>query len=364
MLNQDFNFNFRQPFECNDKLIEFLSQSFMLSAIIFTAVEYKLFDAIEKNFGVPDDIVKDVNISPKQLKKLMDACASLDLIKIDNGLYQNSPSTTRLLTANSTTNILPVVTHYSKHVYGLFGLLPQALSQGKNQVKAWSFATDSFDAESSDMYSELSKNPDEYQRFIKAMNHFSLGVGKRIAQDIDFKEIKTLADLGCGGGRVSVDIALEVPDLNITLVDKEQVLEVARSEISYAGVSEQFALMPGDIFQVNLPESHFDAVLISAVLGDWDKDCQKKILGSARRILKPGGLLIVSETLSYESGGPLLPALLSLYVLVLTQGGENFSYESLSSLLYETGFRDINLFDNKALGLRDTVIAFTPMSQS
>lgn len=360
MLNRNFDFNFRQPFESNDRFIEFISQSFMLSSILFAAVEYRLFDAIELHSGSPQSMANETGLTLRQLKKLLDACASLDLIRVNNGAYHNSPSASRLLTTNSTENILPVIGHYNKHVYGLFGLLPKALSQGQNQVRSWDFMTDAPETESCDMYSELSKNKQEYQRFIKAMNHFSVGVGKQITKDIDLQAIKTLADLGCGGGRVSVDIALEMPNIDITLVDKAHVLEVARAEVLSASLAERFHFVDDDIFNVNLPETYFDAVLISAVLGDWDEAHQRKILSSARRILKPGGLLIVSETLSHKSGGPFLPALLSLYVLVLTQGGENFSYESLSLLLTEAGFGEIRLFDNKALGLRDTVIGFAP----
>ncbi len=52
-----------------------------------------------------------------------------------------------------------------------------------------------------------------------------------------------------------------------------------------------------------------------------------------------------------------LPALMSLYVQILTEGGRNFTGEALVALLAHKRFADIEVQLNREYGCRDTVLA-------
>lgn len=355
-MNETFHFDMRKPVVGSAELITFLSSSFMLSASLFSAVELDLFSRIERGVVRLEELAGEVEIAVPELDKLLTFCVALGLLRRDGSQFRNQDVASRLLVTSSSENIVPVVLHYQKHVYRLFGRLTDALRQGSNLVKSWSFAQA---IEPTEMYDALEQSPDEYARFIRAMNIFSRDVGSSIAGEWRPSGDVLLVDLGCGGGAVSAELASALPNLSVIAVDKPVPLAVASATALAAGVLERVRLQEGDIRgHVELADASADAVLISAVLGDWDEESQYAILAEARRILKPGGRLIVSETLLSNDGtGPLLPALLSLYVLVLTHGGRNFTGRALRALLTRADFVDVEIIDKKGDGLRDIALA-------
>jgi O-methyltransferase domain len=103
-----------------------------------------------------------------------------------------------------------------------------------------------------------------------------------------------------------------------------------------------------------------DAVILSGILADWDVNEGAKILDRARNLLKPGGLLLVSETLFDETKTSLLqPAILSLCML-LAMEGDNFTPSELKSILDRSGFVDVRFCFKHETGVRDLIIAQKP----
>ncbi len=357
MFNEGFDFDFRKPVVCNEKMVSFLSCSFMLSASMLAAVELDLFSRIEEGIDQAEGLAQACRIPVREMEKLLTFCVSLGLLARHDGRCVNDPAARALLVESSERNIIPVMMHYKKHVYGLFGNLNASLKDGRNRTADWQFSGET--GTDQEMYGEMDARPEEYHRFIRAMNTFSQGVGAAIARDVDLSNVTSMVDLGCGGGQVAVELAKDIEHLRITMVDKDNALVVARENVAKGGLGGRVECMCGDILKpLDLPPASVDAVLISAVLGDWDKASQLAILDNARHVLKPGGMLLVSETLLHDDGsGPLLPALLSLYVLVLTQGGKNFKASELRELLEEAQFESIVVKDYKDQGLRDLVLA-------
>jgi SAM-dependent methyltransferase len=114
-----------------------------------------------------------------------------------------------------------------------------------------------------------------------------------------------VVDLGCGTGRHAVLLAQR--GMRVTGVDlSPEMLAIARERAREAGVSD-LELHLGDVRDVRL-ETRFDiALLMFAVLGyqSTDEDVARTIM-TARRLLRPGGLLIfdVWNGLAVEAIGP------------------------------------------------------------
>ena len=95
-----------------------------------------------------------------------------------------------------------------------------------------------------------------------------------------------------------------------------------------------------------------DAVLLSAILADWGPEERARILANAAVLLRPGGLLLVSETLLDEDRtGPLLPALLSL-VMLAAMPGDSFTFSELRTVLEEAGFSVLAHHSHREAGRR------------
>lgn len=105
-------------------------------------------------------------------------------------------------------------------------------------------------------------------------------------------------------------------------------------------------------------------VILSAVLGDWGREAMNTILRNAWRSLRAGGRLIISETLlDDDRTGPFGARLLSLYVYLLTQGGDNFTFSEWRSILADAGIGNVEVIRTSQSGVRDMLICRKPYDE-
>jgi SAM-dependent methyltransferase len=356
--------DFRSKLNCSAELIHTMINGYMLSASLFACVEIDLFTHLDEADGLTlPGLVVACGLSEAQVQKLLSFCLSVGLVRKSESRYQNAAVSTRLLSRRSPEHLCAAVQHHQHHVYPLFAHLTEALRAAHPVAHRLNYAQ--ADQGGREFYGELTENVAEFDVFMAAMNTFSRGAGARLSLLLPphITPVRIL-DLGGGGGQVAVELAATRPDVQITLVDLARPVAFANAEVERLQLSSRISCVEGDIFsQLALEEKAFDVVLLSAVLGDWSRAYQDKLLDNAHRHLKRDGMLIVSETLLDEDlSGPILPALMSLYVQLLTEGGANFTGSALQDLLSANRFGDIQIQSNRAYGCRDSIIAFPKSS--
>jgi SAM-dependent methyltransferase len=99
-----------------------------------------------------------------------------------------------------------------------------------------------------------------------------------------------ILDYGCGQGRLSSQL-VELGYVNILGIDSSpEMIRIARAEVPDAGFVEN------DGEHIPCGDASLDAVLLFAVLTCIPEDeAQKNLLREFKRILRPGGLLLVSD---------------------------------------------------------------------
>ena len=79
----------------------------------------------------------------------------------------------------------------------------------------------------------------------------------------------------------------------------------------------------------------------------------RKIFGS----LEVGGAIIISEWLLDDlKNGPVFPALMSMNMIIETEGGRNYSFKEISRMLVAAGFNNIE--KRPLLGPASAVIGY------
>lgn len=361
MLSQG-TIDFRGKLPSSEGLVHTLVNGYMLSASLFSCVELELFTHLDEHSGSSIEQLADAcQLGVDQVQKLLSFGLSVGLIIQSGAQFYNSCDAQKLLSRHSPDNICAAVLHHKNHVYPLFGQLTDSLRTEKPISHRLKLSSEH--DELNEFYAELDKSEEEFGVFMAAMNTFSKGAGTRIADvlatKISASNTVRILDLGGGGGQVSIEIAEAIPHAQITLVDLAKATRFASEEVKLKGLASRISCVESDIFApLSFAEEDFDVVLISAVLGDWSNDYQVTLLANAHHHLKQGGCLVVSETLLDDDlAGPILPALMSLYVQILTEGGRNFTGEALVELLAHNRFADIEVQLNREYGCRDTVLA-------
>ncbi len=313
-----------------------IATGYLPAQILFAAVELRLFDALDVTRTI-DEIAARTGGTPDGIGRLCSALATMDLVRFEAGRVSAAPEA--FLALRSEGSIAPIILHHQRQVAPLFAGLAAAVRTGLPQHARWRFASTPV-AETA--YAELARHPEEIERFLAAMERSSAGVGTAIARDLRELDVRRIVDLGCGGGVVAREILFAMPDAVVQSFDLEATAAIARKRSAMSGLASRHIVAGGDIV-AGVPARDADAVVLSAILADFDEEERRRILTGARSNLKPGGWLLVSETLLDEDRlGPPDAVMLSLVMLVAMRG-DQLSARELTSLLEATGFSDIRI---------------------
>ncbi len=119
---------------------------------------------------------------------------------------------------------------------------------------------------------------------------------KKLIKLLGLQPDSRVLELGPGAGYFSPELARAVPRGKLVLVDVQQeMLDMARERLKDKGF-ENVEYHRGDAVSLPLDSESFDAVFLSMVLGEVPnrEACLKEI----RRVLCPGGLLLITEMMS------------------------------------------------------------------
>jgi ubiquinone/menaquinone biosynthesis C-methylase UbiE len=173
--------------------------------------------------------------------------------------------------------------------------------------------------------------------------HFTLALAGRarnvapyLARSVPLENARLLLDVGGGTGIYSIALLQKNPKLRATVLDRPEVLKVAREMALAYGVADRLEFLAADMFHDPWP-GPADAVLLSNVLHDWDVPQCRTLIRKAAEALAPGGRVLLHDIFLNDAlDGPLPVALYSAALFTLTEG-RAYSGAEYRSWLGEAG---------------------------
>ncbi len=145
-------------------------------------------------------------------------------------------------------------------------------------------------------------------------------------------------DIAAGHGEFGVALARANPKAEIVALDWANVLTVAEETARKAGVSDRFRKLAGSALEVDFGDG-YDLVLLTNFLHHFDAAGCETILKKVHRALKPGGRAVTVEFVPNEDRvSPPEAAAFSLTMLVLTPGGDAYTFAELERMMRNAGF--------------------------
>ena len=330
-----------------------LVSGFWASKTLAAAVELDLFTRLSGNPITVEGLCEELGIHPRPAEMLLSGCAALGLLETRDGRFANSPLAEEYLVRGRPYYFGGVATMLDRRLYQPWDRLTAAIRT--NRAQTWGDQPGLFEA--------ISANPEEQRIFTEAMHSWSIQSGRAVAEAFDFTPYRQLVDIGGGSGAYCIEACRRYPHLRAVVYDIPAALEIAREKIAEAGLSDRITTHAGDFFADRLPDGS-DVALLSMILHDWTPEKNRAILRKTYDALPGGGALLVSELMmDDDKSGPAPAALMSLNMLIETEG-RNYTWAEYTDWLAETGFDQVRRVPIQSPGANGILVGHKPAGVS
>jgi acetylserotonin O-methyltransferase len=326
-----------------------LIEAFRRSKVMFVAVSLGIFDLVERTPGNVAALAAALHVEPDPLERLLDACVGLQLLRRNDGSYENEPVSSVYLCRSSDRALTGYIL-YSNHVlFRLWTHLEDAVREGRPRWKQ------TFDIDGP-IFDHFFRTEEAKRTFLRGMHGMGLLSSPRLVEAFDLSRFRRMVDLGGATGHLAIAACERYPLLRAVVFDLPQVTELALVHASRSAAASRVSAMAGDFFHDDLPEA--DLFAMGRILHDWPEGKIRALLAKVHgRLPSGGGVLLAEKLLNENKAGPVSAQLQSLNMLVCTEGKERTLGE-YRRLLEDAGFRNIE--GHITGGVLDAVLAIKP----
>lgn len=148
-------------------------------------------------------------------------------------------------------------------------------------------------------------------------------------------------DVAASHGLFGFAIAKKNPQAHITALDWGNVLEVTQANAARHGLSERFAMIPGDAFTVDLA-GPYDVILLTNLLHHFNEEAIVGLLKRMKAALAPGGQVVTLEFIPNEDRiSPPPCATFSLVMLASTPEGDAYTQSEYRRMFGAAGYESV-----------------------
>ena len=311
-----------------------LGFAFWSSKTLLSAIELGVFTLLAKQPLDCDSISQRLELHPRSAGDFLDALVALKMLERDGtgeqAKYRNTRDTDFFLDKAKPSYAGGILEMCNARLYKFWGTLTEGLRSGEPQNEIAHGGDDFFGT----LYSD----PARLRQFLAGMTGLSFAAATAIARKFDWKQHKTLIDVGGAQGAVPVQVALAHPHLRGGNFDLPPVGPIFEEYVRSFGLSDRLKFHPGNFFKDNLPPA--DVYVMGHILHDWNMDEKMALLKKCYDALPGGGALIVHESLiDDERRTNAFGLLMSLNMLIETPGGFDFTGADCQGWMKQAGFR-------------------------
>ena len=296
-----------------------------------SALDLELFTHIGAGATTAQEIAHRSNASERGTRILCDFLTIMGLLRKVDGEYSLTPDSAAFLDKASPSyfgSVKEFITHPA--MLSKFSDIAELVRQGGAPQQAASFE----------------KETDQWVEFARSMTPMVMLAAKLAAEQLaDASGSQRILDIAAGSGVFGISIAQLNPTAEITAVDWENVLEVARENAIRYGMRHRFNTIAGSAFDADLGGG-YDLVLLPNFLHHFDPPTNVQLLKKARKALKSEGHLAVVEFVPNDDRiTPPTAAAFSLVMLANSPNGDAYTLRELNEMFIDAGFRECQRHD-------------------
>jgi L-tyrosine C(3)-methyltransferase len=311
-----------------------LAQGHAAFQTLWAATQVGIFDALARKPGISRrDIGIEVGLEERPIRILLTGLTALRLLVKDGDTYRNSSMTERFLVTGSPENIVKVLGWQYHIVYCAAMDFVESLRSNRNIGLRY------FPGSEDNLYARLSHDQGLEKIFHDAMASISNATNRLLTEHLDLSQLTHLVDAGGGDGTNAMCLAKAQPHLQVTVFDRASVCDLAKKNISQAGLKDRIDTFPGDFFVDPFPQG-IDCILFAHIFTIWSLERDAMLLKRAHSALPKGGKVIIFNTMGWDDEtGPMSAALGSVYFMTIaTSEGRIHTWKDYEACLQDAGF--------------------------
>lgn len=314
-------------------------RSYQLPLVLLNVVRCGAFERLVQGPADAAELARLAEIDEDALSRLLNVLLSQGILEIDGeGRYI---LTKTLAVGFASTKIGSPLDGLKHTAEGLnkWGDLAETLLQGHAEY------TDTED---------VTRDPKLNEHFIRAMHAYAGPSAKLLVELLPREGAKSFLDLGGGPGTFSLALAQAWTDLHAMVADLPLTLRTTQQVIEEAGLSDRIHTLEADFYKDRSCDlgGPYDLALISAVIHAEGLEENKDLFRRMRKVVKPGGRIIVRERILAEGkGGPPASTLFDVHMLACTHRGRCYTESEIGTMLSEAGFTNPRLISTLDEGI-------------
>jgi acetylserotonin N-methyltransferase len=310
-----------------------LIEGFRRSKTMFAAVSLGVFDQLDRGPASAADLASQLTLNESALERLLDACVGLQLLRKQNGLYENAPVATQFLCKSSPSRFTGYISYSDTVLWKMWENLDDAIREGTHRWKQ-TFGWDG------PIFSSFFRTDEAMREFLMGMHGFGLISSPRVVEAFDLSRFDRLVDLGGATGHLAIAACMKYPKLHAAVFDLPQAVGLAKEIVGASPAKDRIEVIAGDFFADPLPEA--DLYSLGRILHDWTEPKALALLSRVYESLPPGGAVLIAEKLlDAQKDGPRWALMQDLGMLLYTEGRER-TLEEYAGLLKKVGFAEVS----------------------
>ncbi|MFI0739420.1 methyltransferase [Streptomyces sp. NPDC021100] len=314
----------------SDRIMRLIN-GYWATGMVGTAAACDLFTHLENGAATPAALAERAGIAPRGAQALLDGLVALELVTVAEGRYHNTPEASAFLVAGRPVSLTGFARLKMGHMASL-AALPDAVRAGGPVTEA---------------VVEIADNP-HWEELVQALAAQTVPVAHLAAEALGLADAGKISVLDIGGGSgvcSAVWLGLN-PDARATQIDWAPVNAIARRLLAERGVGDRVDHIDGDFHSVDFGHNDHDVVMYSNIAHQEGPEDNQAIFTRARRALRPGGTLVISDYIADDDrGGPPFALTFAGEMLLKSRHGSTWRRRDYRTWLTAAGFQDVRFLD-------------------
>ncbi|QMV14428.1 methyltransferase [Vibrio spartinae] len=312
---------------------------FFQAKTLTAALDLKLFDHLHNEDLSAQAIADQLNSPLRSVEQMLIALRAMGYLEKQGENYHLPQEHASFLVSSEPMWLGWLGRHIDTFLYPLWGELKTAVASDTNQRQA-------VFGDNRSWFDILYQNPDDVTDFQEFLGKFAAPFIEGFIQDYDFTQHDSFLDIGSGIGTLPIAVAGTNSDIHLTICELPQACAFLRDRLAVQGYGDRINVIEGDVISGNLSLQDHDLIHLGWMLHDYAPEIQITILKNIYEAMPAGGRFMASETpLNDEKSGPEFTALLSLNMLVSTDGGIESSTEEYLARFRAVGFENVRIIE-------------------